>query len=503
MTRDTDGLPDSDDPYVVLGVSPEADARTLKRAHARLIRKFRPDRDPENFKRVQAAYELAQRWAKIKKRFAPPATPKRGAHRPTTEPETGSETEADEQAVDAAAESTTGRDATAETAAPPRTWPAKPPASRMISQVEWLAEGIRRGARFDADSIRGLGSKALESLATQPGLRWAMLAKLPQREFALRLHALRIEMTLVEGRTEAALREVDALGSHLLDEPRLETEVWRVAAFAAWRYDPEAERLVKSLSSTLDLSFEDERLARAFEDIRRASSQWVRVRRGQVPSALVRFVELSRVVTPARQARLLGELLESFGEQPGPHQRCIVAMSDGAPAVGADCPEALAFFWESLALASPHGVPTYDVLDGSERAAMHAALDELERDRARHEAPAFERRAHWLAILASVALGAAVRPLVGALVYVSLRSALAYDARFQSHGDHELRERLLRLACEGQLLPGALAAHLEAYPSHFERMREHIEGLQNDSALQTLSLLGWLAAHARRPSRSR
>lgn len=51
----------SDDPFLFLGVVPNCDEKTLKRAYGRLVRQHRPDKDPEGFQRVQTAYETAVR----------------------------------------------------------------------------------------------------------------------------------------------------------------------------------------------------------------------------------------------------------------------------------------------------------------------------------------------------------------------------------------------------------------------------------------------------------
>jgi curved DNA-binding protein CbpA len=54
------GMPD---PYVLLGISPGADARTVKRAYRRLAKRFHPDLNPgdpqagQHFKQIQWAYE--------------------------------------------------------------------------------------------------------------------------------------------------------------------------------------------------------------------------------------------------------------------------------------------------------------------------------------------------------------------------------------------------------------------------------------------------------------
>lgn len=47
----------SDDPYAVLGLDRSAKADDVRRAYLRLVRVHTPESDPEQFKRVRAAYE--------------------------------------------------------------------------------------------------------------------------------------------------------------------------------------------------------------------------------------------------------------------------------------------------------------------------------------------------------------------------------------------------------------------------------------------------------------
>ena len=45
--------------YEILGVAKDADEAAIKKAYAARIREHRPDRDPEGFRAVRAAYEEA------------------------------------------------------------------------------------------------------------------------------------------------------------------------------------------------------------------------------------------------------------------------------------------------------------------------------------------------------------------------------------------------------------------------------------------------------------
>jgi hypothetical protein len=81
-----DELPDDPerwprDPYELLGVGHSATETDLKRAYTRLIRRFKPERFPDQFRRVREAYEAALDALKWRSRFGlsddpgPPAAP--------------------------------------------------------------------------------------------------------------------------------------------------------------------------------------------------------------------------------------------------------------------------------------------------------------------------------------------------------------------------------------------------------------------------------------------
>jgi len=47
-----------ENPYQVLGVSPTASDDEIRRAYFQLVREHPPEREPEQFKRIRAAYEI-------------------------------------------------------------------------------------------------------------------------------------------------------------------------------------------------------------------------------------------------------------------------------------------------------------------------------------------------------------------------------------------------------------------------------------------------------------
>jgi curved DNA-binding protein CbpA len=49
--------PHGDNPYQVLGIERDASEPEIKRAYFTLVREHPPERDPEGFKRIRAAYE--------------------------------------------------------------------------------------------------------------------------------------------------------------------------------------------------------------------------------------------------------------------------------------------------------------------------------------------------------------------------------------------------------------------------------------------------------------
>jgi curved DNA-binding protein CbpA len=53
------------DPHALLGVSPEVLPADLRRAYARLIRVYKPEQSPEQFRRIREAYETVLRLTEL------------------------------------------------------------------------------------------------------------------------------------------------------------------------------------------------------------------------------------------------------------------------------------------------------------------------------------------------------------------------------------------------------------------------------------------------------
>lgn len=58
-----------DDPFLLLGVARDVDAKEAKRAYVRLVRKFKPEHEPDKFQRIRGAYEHIEKLIVLRERF--------------------------------------------------------------------------------------------------------------------------------------------------------------------------------------------------------------------------------------------------------------------------------------------------------------------------------------------------------------------------------------------------------------------------------------------------
>jgi curved DNA-binding protein CbpA len=52
--------PTSDDPFTILGVSPDAGEAEVRARYLELVKQYPPERDPEKFQEVRKAFEVAK-----------------------------------------------------------------------------------------------------------------------------------------------------------------------------------------------------------------------------------------------------------------------------------------------------------------------------------------------------------------------------------------------------------------------------------------------------------
>ena len=58
-----------EDPFGLLGIDPDADAKTARLAYANLIRRFKPEHSPEGFQKIRSAYEGARSLISIRDEY--------------------------------------------------------------------------------------------------------------------------------------------------------------------------------------------------------------------------------------------------------------------------------------------------------------------------------------------------------------------------------------------------------------------------------------------------
>lgn len=242
-------LPDTDDPFVLLGIERDADTRTIRQAYARLIRIYRPDRAPREFQRIHAAFEEAQpqagglRWLELgEPRVARPAAP--------ADPE------------DASAEAPSAQAALG--AAPPAEPPSResagggtPPAeteriraaevARRLDEARALVERGERTAaasvvnalldeRTPLDLLAATPEHA-ELIARHPSLSWTRLAGASRDPIATRVIWNLAWRTAYEHDLDRAhaLLDDDHLRLDIADDPRLAAVCLLRLGGLAWR----------------------------------------------------------------------------------------------------------------------------------------------------------------------------------------------------------------------------------------------------------------------------
>ncbi len=65
-------LSTSDDPFTILGVSPDADAAEVRARYLELVKQFPPERDPDKFREIRVAFEAAKDPLSIARRLVAP-----------------------------------------------------------------------------------------------------------------------------------------------------------------------------------------------------------------------------------------------------------------------------------------------------------------------------------------------------------------------------------------------------------------------------------------------
>jgi len=372
---DAPPLPDSNDPFEVLGVSPDVDQVALRRAYVRLIRIHRPDRDPQAFARVRSAYEAAQRM------LAWRSYQLEGADVDGEDPQPASHADGDEVLADVPAADGDGAAAwralpEAEADSPPEPAAGDDPIPQRIAaawrglaagaapevlllplQEPWDDErlalhrtlivdaagiglrehvlaGLRRGVPMAGWLGVVLTDTELADLVMDDAFVWASLRRQGARGDAAQLMRARLHVLMARGHLDRAVEQV-------LDEPFVrDAELlpllgWagqEVLAVAAWAGVPELDHLdrVYGVHGADDSAFLSPSDHRAAADALR--EPWLAWRREfGTFRELRQFFVLAPVLGGPPLLDVTDRLAADFLQRAGKYAACFTRMGEAAP----------------------------------------------------------------------------------------------------------------------------------------------------------------------------
>lgn len=231
MSGDPPPLPESSDPHELLGVSAAADEATLKRAYIELVKRYRPDRHPAEFRRVREAFERATAWLALHEsaglddtRPVEGADDGRGAEGATTSDTGGDAPAGALRAADwEAAWSDVADGRVAEVLARLEAHTKLVPTDAGAWQLRFLLAELRGDADPAALLARGFNEGAelagwallvLEDdvLELAPELPWSVLVRQRDRDAAARLFDARLVTQVVRGTAVTFLGELRTPG---------------------------------------------------------------------------------------------------------------------------------------------------------------------------------------------------------------------------------------------------------------------------------------------------
>lgn len=219
MSDDTLGLPETNDPFELLGVSSEVDARGLKRAYVKRLKVFRPDDNPEAFRRVRAAYEQARDLlSRAESSSSPSPEP------PPSHPSDRSD--------------------------PPAEVPDETPA--VVTLEDWI-QGLQTGTDL-GPYASSFETSWIPALVGAGVLQWSVLRRQPDPDLAVWLYRAGIE---AQGRSHEVGELLSELGSKefqedLIDIPELEPVVWQVLSYGLWDHPTQTQDLLETYPPRAD-----------------------------------------------------------------------------------------------------------------------------------------------------------------------------------------------------------------------------------------------------------
>jgi hypothetical protein len=229
-------LEHTDDPFALLGVAPDVDERELKRAYARKIKVYRPEKAPEEFALIHAAFEHVRMVQELKRSGAPSAR------------ETASPAETPSGAATATATASTSANPGAE-------------------HLRVLAEAVAREDQAAADAawkaIVATGGSLEELVVDAPApvqswifdhvtLTWRELSRWrdPQAAFNVWMTTFaRRARAREQLGTAIAMASEPTLLTDAAQEPMPAVLALNAVSCLAWRDQDEAERILRKLRS--------------------------------------------------------------------------------------------------------------------------------------------------------------------------------------------------------------------------------------------------------------
>ncbi|MCA9317394.1 MAG: hypothetical protein KDB73_18050 [Planctomycetes bacterium] len=497
---------DDEDPWDVLGVTPDDDDATVRAAYARLLRQFRPERDPVGFQRVQRAYEAVRRGV-------PP-------RRPST-PHTGSPASGEDD--DGSASSRLSDEERARRRSAAWTHAAEGETARAEHELAALADADD-GTAIDELHLHMLRSRvhgeeaatamlvrrmtagrpaavvlltAVEPERLVPHLledtfRCTALLRVAPPRHALELHARRVDHALATG--HAALL-ADELGSDPLAWPDAASSYGtsaarRVAAVLAWDDVEAAERLMAAWPAASDEPEHAWTPTDHFESLRKIRGDaraWVE--REQPSEAWVALLRAGSLL-PTRATWAWNELLaEELAEDPAGTLRRATSLADASPAAARHLAIALEL--------EPGGAHVLGQADAVRFRAARSALKRIDDEVHRARRPWRKRIVTWTLWLAlTVPVHAKldrtwwyVFSIATLLLLEAIAYLLARPRRKREYAEH-VRPRLLRLQLEQGLPAQALRRAVELVGSKgFEHLDDYETRIDEDTVYELVGAL--------------
>lgn len=332
--------PDTSDPFELLGVDPESDETDIKRAYVRLIKKHRPDKAPDEFKRIHAAYELAllistsARWERIEGgcQEGDDATYEEDQDQPVVDDATCEE-ERYLPVVDVSDHAAVfQKELPGEVEEDPfehRRRLLQEPADDGWARK--VMEAFADDHHMAEAVLEECSSERIDLIVHSPLLSWPLLRHQEDRWAAAELLRARMEEALVEGRVEEAFREIGGTEylADSIDNPVLEAVSCQVYCVLAWDRPKLAKKFFGEISSA---DIELDHLCTIYDTVTVVSRSLRRFCSSDdkpvIPDELVRFLEVGPVVDLHRFKTLAKKLHQKVRENPADHLALLDLMHD-------------------------------------------------------------------------------------------------------------------------------------------------------------------------------